>query len=199
VQYCCISSTAVCSTAAYLPLQCAVLLYIFHCSVQYCCISSTAVFSTDVYLPLQCSVLLYIFHCSVQYCCISSTAVFSTAVYLSLQFAVLLYIFHCSVTYIPRDQVGHPSIHSTEHRCLLNKRESAAGREHQEQSHKQPSRNVSSFSRLHNSARRHHSFVNPTKYLQRNPSTLILTLCYKNHLKTSHIHFSLLCQPITAR
>ena len=99
VQYCCMSSTAVFSTAVCLPMQCSVPLYTIHWSVQYCCMSSTAVFSTAVYLPLQCLVLLYIFHCCVQYCCMYSTVVFSTAVCLSLQCSVLLYIFQCIVQY----------------------------------------------------------------------------------------------------
>ena len=168
VQYCCISSTEMSSIAEYLPLLCPVLLYIFHSNVQYCCISSTAMSSTAVYLPQQCLVLLYIFHSSVQYCCISSTAMSSTAVYLPLQCPLLLYIFHCSVKYccisstavlhtFPRDQFGRSSTHSTEHRCPLNTRETAAEREHPQQSHKQSSRHVSSPFRLRNSTRRHHS------------------------------------------
>jgi hypothetical protein len=174
------------STAVYLPLQCSLLLYIFYCCVQYCRKSSTAASTIAAYLLLQYSVLLYI---GVQYRCISSTAVFSTAVYLPLQCYILSHATNLPALVPTPQNTGVYSIHVNP---PLN-----ASTQSTATSSPPGMTVVLLVCTIRPDATT--LFVNPTKYCQRSPSTLILNLCYKNHLKTSRIHFSLLRQPITAR
>ena len=175
------------STAVYLPLQCSVPLYMFTYNVQSCCISSPTMFSTAVYLPLQCSVLLYIFPYNVQYCCITSPTVFSTAVYLPQQRYKLSYPTNLAALLLTPHNTNIYSVHANPPLdASIQSRVTSSP----------PGMFVGLFctNRLHSptSLRETHQ-APPTQSLP----TLILTLFYTDHLKTSRIHFSLLCQAIT--